>query len=82
MKSYTKKEPSRFSINCPREDEIVAKLKANFGFEKNRRFFNFKRNYLFKIIKYSKEQYLEINKDRILFVKDKKRAIYNKNRRA
>ncbi len=34
MKSYTKKEPSRFSINCPREDEIVAKLKANFGFEK------------------------------------------------
>ena len=67
-----KKEPSRFSINHPREDEIVAKLKANFGFEKIEDFLTSKRNYLFKIIKYSKEQYLEINEDRISFVKAKK----------
>lgn len=67
-----KKEPSRFAINHPREDEIVAKLKANFAFEKIEDFLTSKRNYLFKIIKYSKEQYLEINKDRIAFVKDKK----------
>lgn len=67
-----KKEPSRFSINCPREDEIVAKLKANFGFEKIEDFLTSKRNYLFKIIKYSKEQYLDINKDRVQFVKSKK----------
>ncbi len=73
-----KKEPSRFSINCPREDEIVAKLKANFGFEKIEDFLTSKRNYLFKIIKYSKEQYLEINKDRILFVKDKKEQFITK----
>jgi hypothetical protein len=73
-----KKEPSRFSINCPREDEIVAKLKANFGFEKIEDFLTSKRNYLFKIIKYSKEQYLDINKDRILFVKDKKEQFITK----
>ncbi|NCB13157.1 MAG: ATP-binding protein, partial [Erysipelotrichia bacterium] len=60
-----KKEPSRFSVSHPREDEIVAKLKANFGFEKIEDFLTSKRNYLFKIVKYSKEQYLEINEDRI-----------------
>jgi len=68
-----KKEPSRFSINCPREDEIFAKLKVNFAFEKIEDFLTSKRNYLFKIIKYSKEQYLDINKDRIEFVKNKKK---------
>ena len=73
-----KKEPSRFSISHPREDEIVAKLKANFAFEKIEDFLTSKRNYLFKIIKYSKEQYLEINKDRIEFVKNKKEQYLEK----
>lgn len=67
-----KKEPSRFAIQHPREDEIVGKLKANFGFEKIEDFLTSKRNYLFKIVKYSKEQYLEINADRIKFVESKK----------
>ena len=73
-----KKEPSRFSISHPREDEIVAKLKANFGFEKIEDFLTSKRNYLFKIIKYSKEQYLEINEDRINFVKSRKEQYLEK----
>lgn len=73
-----KKEPSRFSISHPREDEIVAKLKANFGFEKIEDFLTSKRNYLFKIIKYSKEQYLEINEDRIKFVTSKKEQYLDK----
>jgi len=67
-----KKEPSRFAINHPREDEIVAKLKANFAFEKIEDFLTSKRNYLFKIVKYSKEQYLEINRDKIEFILSKK----------
>lgn len=73
-----KKEPSRFAISHPREDEIVAKLKANFGFEKIEDFLTSKRNYLFKIIKYSKEQYLEINEDRIKFVTSKKEQYLGK----
>lgn len=73
-----KKEPSKFSISHPREDEIVAKLKANFGFEKIEDFLTSKRNYLFKIVKYSKEQYLEINEDRINFVKSKKEQYLGK----
>ncbi|MFA6742067.1 MAG: dynamin family protein, partial [Arcobacteraceae bacterium] len=73
-----KKEPAKFSITHPREDEIVAKLKANFGFEKIEDFLTSKRNYLFKIVKYSKEQYLEINEDRINFVKSKKEQYLEK----
>jgi hypothetical protein len=73
-----KKEPSKFSISHPREDEIVAKLKANFGFEKIEDFLTSKRNYLFKIVKYSKEQYLELNEDRINFVKSKKEQYLGK----
>ena len=67
-----KKEPTRFAIQHPREDEILTKLKANFGFEKIEDFLTSKRNYLFKITKYSKEQYLELNRDRINFVNSKK----------
>ena len=66
------KEPTKFNIYHPREDEILTKLKANFGFEKIEDFLTSKRNYLFKIIQYSKNQYLEINKDRIEFVESKK----------
>ena len=73
-----KKEPSKFSVSHPKEDEIVAKLKANFGFEKIEDFLTSKRNYLFKIVKYSKEQYLEINEDRISFVKSKKEQYLEK----
>lgn len=73
-----KKEPTRFSISHPREDEIVGKLKANFAFEKIEDFLTSKRNYLFKIVKYSKEQYLDINEDRINFVKSKKEQYLDK----
>jgi len=66
------KEPTKFSIYHPREDEILTKLKANFGFEKIEDFLTSKRNYLFKISQYSKNQYAEINKDRIEFVESKK----------
>ncbi|EFU70687.1 conserved hypothetical protein [Aliarcobacter butzleri JV22] len=41
-------------------------------------FLTSKRNYLFKIVKYSKEQYLEINADRIKFVLSKKEQYLNK----
>ncbi|MGA1933716.1 dynamin family protein [Arcobacter sp. YIC-464] len=73
-----KKEPTRFAIQHPREDQILTKLKANFGFEKIEDFLTSKRNYLYKIVKYSKEQYLEINKDRIKFVREKENQYHEK----
>ena len=72
------KEPTKFSVYHPREDEILTKLKANFGFEKIEDFLTSKRNYLFKIIQYSKNQYLEINNDRIEFVQSKKEQYIKK----
>lgn len=73
-----KKEPTRFAIQHPREDEILTKLKANFGFEKIEDFLTSRRNYLFKITQYSKEQFLEINEDRIGFIISKKVAYKKK----
>ncbi|XPV83170.1 MAG: hypothetical protein ACNI22_04595 [Halarcobacter sp.] len=72
------KEPTKFNIYHPREDEILTKLKANFGFEKIEDFLTSKRNYLYKIIQYSKNQYTDINKDRINFVESKKDEFINK----
>lgn len=65
-------EPTKFTVHHPREDEILTKLKANFGFEKIEDFLTSKRNYLFKIIQYSKSQYLDINCDRVKFIESKK----------
>jgi len=67
-----KKEPTKFSIQHPRKEDIFAKLKTNFAFEKIEDFLTSKRNYLYKVVKYSKTQYKEINKDRIEFVHSKK----------
>jgi len=72
------KEPTRFSVYHPREDEILTKLKTNFGFEKIEDFLTSKRNYLFKIIQYSKNQYLDINEDRIKFVESRKEEYIKK----
>jgi len=73
-----KKEPSKFSIQHPRKEDIFAKLKTNFAFEKIEDFLTSKRNYLYKVVKYSKTQYKEINKDRIEFVKSKKEEYISK----
>ena len=73
-----KKEPSKFSIQHPRKEDIFAKLKINFAFEKIEDFLTSKRNYLYKVVKYSKTQYKEINKDRIEFVKSKKEEYISK----
>jgi ribosome biogenesis GTPase A len=72
------KEPTKFHIYHPREDELLTKFKVNFGFEKIEDFLTSKRNYLFKIIKYSKEQYLEINKERVEFVLSKQNEYLGK----
>ena len=67
-----KKEPTKFSIHHPRKEDIFAKLKTNFSFEKIENFLTSKRNYLYKVVKYSKIQYVEINQDRIKFVQSKR----------
>jgi GTP-binding protein EngB required for normal cell division len=65
-------DPTKFDILHPKEDEILSKLKSNFDFDKIEELLISKRNYLYKIIQYSKEQYLQINKDSIELVESKK----------
>ncbi|MFA7092884.1 MAG: dynamin family protein [Arcobacteraceae bacterium] len=72
------KEPTKFHIYHPREDELLTKFRVNFGFEKIEDFLTSKRNYLFKVVKYSKEQYLEINQGRIEFVLSKQNEYLGK----
>jgi predicted GTPase len=67
-----KKEPTKFSVQHPRKEEIFAKLKTNFAFEKIEDFLTSKRNYLFKVVRYSKRQFVDINQGRIEFVKNKR----------
>jgi GTP-binding protein EngB required for normal cell division len=58
-------DPGNFPLYRPTEDEILAKLKANFDFEKIENFLISKRNHLFKTIQYSKETHEEIDKKQI-----------------
>jgi len=57
--------PANFPLYRPTEDEILAKLKANFDFEKIENFLISKRNHLFKTIQYSKEAHEKIDKQQI-----------------
>lgn len=62
------KNPSQFTIQKPREDEILEKLKENFSFLKVEEFLSIHRNYLFKILKKSQANYLQINEEKIKFL--------------
>lgn len=58
-------DPNNFPLYRPSEDEILAKLKSNFDFEKIEIFLTSRRNHLLKIIQYSKKEYIDINKKQI-----------------
>ncbi len=66
------KEPTKFSLNHPTEDEILKRLKSDFSFEKIEHFFTDKKNYLYKSIQKAKTQYVDISKDRISFIENAK----------
>ena len=72
------KEPNKFTIYHPSEDEIINRLKENFGFSKIENFLTSKNNYLFKIIKYSKKQYLSINDNNINLLEKHKKEYLDK----
>ena len=66
-----KSDPSRFNIQRPSEDEILHKLKESYSFPKIEEFLNTKRNYLFKVIKSSKENHQNINKEKKEFLEER-----------
>lgn len=72
------KNPTQFTIQKPREDEILEKLKENFSFVKVEEFLSIHRNYLFKILKKSQANYLQINEQKIKFVQECKEPYLKK----
>lgn len=62
------KDPLKYSISVPSSEIILEEVKKNFSYEKIEIFLNSRRNYLYKIIETSKEQFLVINKNEIDYV--------------
>lgn len=70
------KDPKNISLNMPYEEDVYARLQSDFSFTKIETYLNSRRNYLFKIVSYAKEEYININKDKIILFQ-KKKDIYN-----
>ncbi|HIC44855.1 MAG TPA: ATP-binding protein, partial [Sulfurimonas sp.] len=60
--------PRNVSLNIPHVQEIVIRLKEDFSFDKIESFLSSRRNYLYKIITYAKEEYIEINEEKNLLL--------------
>ena len=71
ISSY-EKDPQHISLNMPHEEEIYRRLREEFSFDKVEVYLNSKRNYLYKIVSYAKEEYVELNEEKIIFLKEKK----------
>jgi len=71
-------DPKNISLNMPRVEDIYARLKEDFSFSKVEVFLNSRRNYLYKIVSYAKEEYVEINEEKIVFLEKKKEAYADK----
>ncbi|QSZ41057.1 ATP-binding protein [Sulfurimonas aquatica] len=66
------KDPLKYSLSTPTSDEIMEIVKESFSFDKVEAFLTSKRNYLFKTIERSKEEFLEVNTQQIEYVTSKK----------
>lgn len=66
------KDPRNISLNMPHAEDIYARLKDDFSFDKIESFLNSRRNYLYKIVAYAKEEYVELNEEKIMFLNKKK----------
>ncbi|PHR55718.1 MAG: ATP-binding protein [Arcobacter sp.] len=66
------KDPQHISLNMPHVEDIYARLKEDFSFDKVESFLNSRRNYLYKIVSYAKEEYVEINEEKLILLSQKK----------
>jgi len=71
-------DPTKFTVSMPNEDEIFERLQANFGFDKIESFLTSDKNYIYKIIEYAKDEYLKINIDRSIYIREKKELYLSK----
>jgi small GTP-binding protein len=72
------KEPLRFAISMPSYDTVLEIVRNSYELEKMDAFLRSRRNYLYKSIESSKEQFSCINKERIDYILTHKHAIAEK----
>ena len=68
----------KFSISIPSKAAILDEVKKDFTFEKIELFLTSRRNYLYKLVEQSKEQFIQINAERIDDVLVQKHLIIEK----
>ena len=72
------REPLKYAINILDYDAVEEIVRHSFELEKMDAFLRSRRNYLYKTIENSKEQYERINKERIDYILTHKHAIVDK----
>jgi ribosome biogenesis GTPase A len=73
-----RQEPLRYGVNMPDYDTVLDIVRNNYELDKMDLFLRSRRNYLYKIIERSKEQFEQINKERIGYILTHKHAIAEK----
>ncbi len=71
-------DPLKYSLHIPTLSSILETVKKNFKFEKMETFLVSRRNYLYKTVETSKEQFKEINTEQINYVISKKQLFTDK----
>ncbi len=71
-------DPLKYSLNIPSSSSILETVKKNFKFEKMEIFLVSRRNYLYKTVETSKEQFSQINAEQIDYVVAKKQVFLDK----
>ncbi|MFT7002972.1 MAG: small GTP-binding protein [Sulfurimonas sp.] len=72
------KDPLKYSITAPSNEEILEIVKTNFTFEKIESFLISRGNYLYKIVETAKTQFKQINDQQIEYVISKKQIYLDK----
>lgn len=71
-------DPLKYSLNIPSSNSILETVKKNFKFDKMEIFLVSRRNYLYKTVEISKEQFTQINAEQIDYVIAKKQVFLDK----
>lgn len=71
IQSY-EKDPRNISLSMPHEEDIYTRLESEFSFEKIETYLNSRRSYLHKIVAYAKDEYIDINDEKIEYIRKDK----------
>jgi len=70
--------PREVTLNMPTEEEIYERLKADFSYDKIEKYLMSRRNYLHKIVCYAKDEYVQINKEKLAYLEHEKSSYEEK----